>query len=67
MVQCCDATAISFVTKVWGEVLAHFHTVTIKVTVIFEADCLACQDEFFADSPVQAAMYSSSYLPRMLV
>jgi hypothetical protein len=26
----CDATASSFVAKVWGEVFAHFHSVTVK-------------------------------------
>jgi hypothetical protein len=30
MVCCRDATAISFVTKVWGEVFAHFHAVAVK-------------------------------------
>jgi hypothetical protein len=29
MVHCHDATASCFVAKVWGEVLAHFHTVAI--------------------------------------
>jgi hypothetical protein len=29
-VRCHDATASSFVTKVWGEVLAHSHAVAIK-------------------------------------
>jgi hypothetical protein len=29
-VRCRDATASFFVAKVWGEVFAHFHTVTLK-------------------------------------
>jgi hypothetical protein len=29
-VRCCDATASSFVTKVRGEVFAHFHTPAVK-------------------------------------
>jgi hypothetical protein len=30
MVRCCDATASPFVAKVQGEVLEHFHAVTVK-------------------------------------
>jgi hypothetical protein len=30
MVHCSDATTSYYVTKVWGEVLAHFHAVAIK-------------------------------------
>jgi hypothetical protein len=30
IVHCCDAAARSFVAKVWGEIFAHFHAVTIK-------------------------------------
>jgi hypothetical protein len=29
-VGCHDATTSSFLAKVWGEVSAHFHTVTVK-------------------------------------
>jgi hypothetical protein len=28
--HCCDATASSFVAKVWGKVFAHFHAVAMK-------------------------------------
>jgi hypothetical protein len=54
MVCCHDATASSFVAKVWGEVFAHFHSVAIKVTVVCGIDCLACQDEFFVNNPLDA-------------
>jgi hypothetical protein len=41
MVHWHDATASSFVAKVQGKVFAHFHTVTIKVTIEFGIDDLA--------------------------
>jgi hypothetical protein len=47
----CDATASSFVAKVRGEVLARFHTVAVKVTVVCGIGRLACQDEFFVNNP----------------
>jgi hypothetical protein len=28
IVRCCDATASSFVAKVWDDVFTHFHAVT---------------------------------------
>jgi hypothetical protein len=49
MVCCCDATAIPFVAKVWGEAFACFYTGTVKITVVCGIDCLACQDKFFID------------------
>jgi hypothetical protein len=51
-VQCSDATASTFVTKVLVEVLAHFHAVIIKDTVVWGTDCLPCQDGFFVKSPL---------------
>jgi hypothetical protein len=51
MMPCQDATAISFVINVRrGEVLTHFHAVTIKVTVVYGIDCLDCHDEFFMNN-----------------
>jgi predicted metal-binding protein len=35
--------------KMAVEVFAHFHAVTVKVTVVCEIDCLACQGEFFVN------------------
>jgi hypothetical protein len=50
-VMCChDATAISFVARVRGEVFAYFHAVTEKVTVVCRIDSLACQDDFFVNN-----------------
>jgi hypothetical protein len=37
------------VAKVRAEVFAHLHAVAIKVTVVCEIDCLACQDEFLVN------------------
>jgi hypothetical protein len=44
--------AVLFVTKVWGEVFAHFHAITIKVIVVCRIDCLACRGEFFVNNPL---------------
>jgi hypothetical protein len=46
IVRCLDAAAGSFVTKVWGEVFAHFDAVAIKCHSSMK-NWLACQDEFF--------------------
>jgi hypothetical protein len=51
-VRCLHATAISFVAKFQGEVFANFRAVAVKVTVLCGIDCLACQDEFFVNSPL---------------
>jgi hypothetical protein len=51
-VRCRDATASSFVAKVRGEVFAHFHIVAVEVIVICRIYCLACQDEFFVNNPL---------------
>jgi hypothetical protein len=48
----CDETVSFFVAKVRGEVLAHFHAVTVKVTIVCGIDCLAFRDEFFANNPL---------------
>jgi hypothetical protein len=45
--HCRDATASSFVAKVLGKILAHFHAVTMNITAVCGIDCLTCQDEFF--------------------
>jgi hypothetical protein len=50
-VRCRDATASSFVAKVRGKVFSHFQAVAVKVAVVCGIDRLACQDEFFANSP----------------
>jgi hypothetical protein len=52
MVCCRDSTASSFVAKVRDEVFAHFNAVAIKVTVVCGTDSLACQDEFFVNTPL---------------
>jgi hypothetical protein len=52
MVRCHDATTSSFVAKVQGEVFAYFHAVTVKRNVVCGIDCLACQDEFFMNNPL---------------
>jgi hypothetical protein len=51
-VHCRDATVIFFATEVQGEVFAHSHVVALKVTGVCEIDCLACQDEFFVNNPL---------------
>jgi hypothetical protein len=51
-VRCRDATASSFVAKIPSEVFAHFHAVAVKVTVVCGIDCLACQDEFYMNDPL---------------
>jgi hypothetical protein len=52
---CCrDATASSFVKKVWGEVLAHFHAVAVKCDRVCGIDCLVCHDKFFASNPLMS-------------
>jgi hypothetical protein len=40
------------VAKVRDEVFTHFHAVATKVTVVCRIDCLACQDEFFVNNPL---------------
>jgi hypothetical protein len=50
MVHCRDATASSLVAKVQGEVLAHFHAVTVIITAVCGIDCLACQDEVLVNN-----------------
>jgi hypothetical protein len=45
-----DTTASSFVTKVRGEILAHFHVVAI--TVVCGIDCLACHYKLFVNKPL---------------
>jgi hypothetical protein len=41
-----------FDAKVRGEVFAHFHAVTAKVTVACGIDCLAFQAEFLVNNPL---------------
>jgi hypothetical protein len=43
-----DATASYFVSIVQSEVFAHFHSLTVMCVI----DCLACQDEFFVNNPL---------------
>jgi hypothetical protein len=43
---------VPFVAKVRGEVFAHFHALAVNVTVVCGIDCLACQDEFFVNNPL---------------
>jgi hypothetical protein len=52
MVHCHDATASSFVTNVQGKIFTHFHAVAIKVIVVCRIDCLACQDEYLVNNPL---------------
>jgi hypothetical protein len=42
----------SFDAKVRGEVFEHFHAVTANVTVVYGIECLAWQDEFFVNNPL---------------
>jgi hypothetical protein len=49
MVWCHYATASSSVAKVWDAVFTHFHA---NITVVQGIDCLACQDEFFVNNPL---------------
>jgi hypothetical protein len=51
-VCCHDATATSFAAKVRGEVFAYFHAVAVNVTAVCGIDCLACQDIFFVNNPL---------------
>jgi hypothetical protein len=51
---CCDATASSIGAKVRGEVVAHFHAVAVKVTVVCGIGCLDCQDVFLLNNPLDA-------------
>jgi hypothetical protein len=51
-VPCHDAAASYFVAKVQREVFAHFHAVTIKVTVVCGIGCLAYQDKIFMNNPL---------------
>jgi hypothetical protein len=46
-VFCHEATASSFVAKVCGEVFAH-------VTAVCRIGCLACQNEFFVNNPLDS-------------
>jgi hypothetical protein len=46
MVHCCQSWEWSF---------AHFHAVTVKChTVVCRINCLACQDKFFVNNPLEA-------------
>jgi hypothetical protein len=47
--RCCDATASSFVATAQVDVFAHFQA----VTAVCGIDCLACQEEFFANNPLE--------------
>jgi hypothetical protein len=57
-----DATVRSFVAKV----CAHFHAVTVNVTVVCEIDCSACQDMFFVNSPLDVKEIMSMILSLLL-
>jgi hypothetical protein len=63
-VHCGDAKASSFISKVWGEVFAHFDVVAIKFTLVCGIHCLACRAEFFAKkSPwSQRKLWACSWL-----
>jgi hypothetical protein len=70
MVSCGDATASSLVARVWGEVFAHFHAVTLKCqssTLLFT--CLA--SPFFGlgefGHAIQTPVHDSCFLPGTLV
>jgi hypothetical protein len=43
---------VPFVTKVRGEVFAHFHALAVNVTGVCGIGCSACQDEFFVNTPL---------------
>jgi hypothetical protein len=53
MVHCHNATATSIVTKVWGEVFAHFCTVAAKCHSSMWAS-LACKVELFVNNLLDA-------------
>jgi hypothetical protein len=48
----CNATASSFGVKVRDEVFTHFQAVAVKRTEVCEIGCLACQDGFFVNNPL---------------
>jgi hypothetical protein len=41
-----------FVTKVRDEVFANSHAAALKATVIYGINCLACQEKFFVNNPL---------------
>jgi hypothetical protein len=51
-VHCHDATASSFVANFQGEILAHFHAVTVKHHSGIRIDCLVCQDKFLVNNSI---------------
>jgi hypothetical protein len=57
---CLDSIASSFVTTVWTEVFAHFHTVSIKHHSSMR-NCLACQDESFVKNPLDVKTKQKKY------
>jgi hypothetical protein len=52
MVRCHVATATSFVAEVRGEAFARFHAVAVNRQVVCGINCLACQGEFFVNTPL---------------
>jgi hypothetical protein len=52
MMRCYDATTSSSVTKVWDKVFAHFHANHHKSHTVCGIECLAYQDEFLANNPL---------------
>jgi hypothetical protein len=42
----------SLIAKVRGEVFAHVHAVAVEITLECGLDCLACQDKFFVNNPL---------------
>jgi hypothetical protein len=43
-----------FSAKIRGKVFSHFYTVTVKCHSICGIGCLACEDEFYVNIPVNA-------------
>jgi hypothetical protein len=66
MLRCHDATVSSFITKVWGEVFTNFDAVTLKITVVFVIDCLACQDKFYVNNPFNVTCLTSLFVSAIL-
>jgi hypothetical protein len=46
------------IQKVQGKVFAHFHSVTVNGTMVCRINCLACQDKFFVNNPLDVKMMS---------
>jgi hypothetical protein len=52
-VRCHNATAISFIAKLWGEIFTHIHAFAIKHHSIMQDWLFESHDEFFVNNSLE--------------